>query len=227
MKIVLTGATGFVGSEVLAQSLADPSIDRVVVLVRRPLGATHPKVKEIILADFLDYSTVTESLKADACIWCLGVSQFEVSEEDYIKVTVDYVMAAARAMLAINPNIRFCFLSGRAADHDERSRTLYGRIKGRAERQLSQLSPTVFHFRPAFLRPSHPGQKRPLVARLFVPIASVADRFTDSFSVDVATLARCLIGVARSGAVRQIFDNSAIRHYQTQSAAHGRKARSI
>src|SRR6266478_3710777 len=148
MQIILTGATGFVGSEVLKQALADPSIELVTVIVRRSVGVTNPKLKEIILKDFLDYSKVAESLKADACIWCLGISQTEVSKEEYIKITFDYTLTAARAMLAVNPNLRFCFLSGRAADQDEKSISLYGKVKGRTEKELSKLSPNVFNFRP-------------------------------------------------------------------------------
>src|ERR1700759_2537834 len=143
MKIILTGATGFVGDEVLRQALDDPSIDQVVVLTRRPVGVSNPKLNEIVLDDFLDYSGLGDQLKADACIWCLGVSQTAVSKDEYIKITLDYTIAAARAMLAANPQIRFCFVSGRGADWDEKSMTLYGKIKGRTEKELSKLSPNV------------------------------------------------------------------------------------
>jgi len=68
MKIVLTGATGFVGSEVLRQALDDSSIDQITVLTRRPVGMSHPRLNEIVLKDFLDYSGVADHLKVDACI---------------------------------------------------------------------------------------------------------------------------------------------------------------
>jgi uncharacterized protein YbjT (DUF2867 family) len=213
MKIILTGATGFVGGEVLKQALADPFIKQVTVLARRPAGIQHPKLKEILLEDFLDYAKVQAELDADACIWCLGVSQTEVDKEAYIRITLDYTLAGARAMLAVNPGMRFCFLSGRGADQDEKTTVLFGKIKGRAEKELARLSSRVVSFRPAFIRPSHPGQKRPLVPRLFVPVAWVVDKFTDGFSVDVATLARCLLGVAGAGAGKAILDNAAIRRY--------------
>ena len=35
MKVILTGATGFVGGEALAQLLADAKVDQVTCLVRR------------------------------------------------------------------------------------------------------------------------------------------------------------------------------------------------
>ncbi|MBW7460053.1 NAD-dependent epimerase/dehydratase family protein [Paenibacillus sepulcri] len=148
----MTGATGFVGGEVLKQALEDSSITGIMTLTRRPLGVTHPKLEDVILQDFLDYSRIKASLKADACIWCLGVSQTAVSREEYIKITFDYAVMAARAMFSENPHMRFCFLSGSRADQEEKSRVLYGRIKGRTERELGGLSPNVYHFRPAFIR---------------------------------------------------------------------------
>ena len=213
MKILLTGATGFAGGEVLRQLLIDPAVDQVTLLLRRPSGFSHAKLKEIVLADFLDYSQVAASLDADACIWCLGVSQTAVDEATYIAITHGYALAAARAMLAANPHMRICFLSGRGADQREKSRSLFGRIKGRTERELGELSANVFHFRPAFIRRAHAGQKRPLVPLLFEPIAWVVNRFTDGFSVSVATLAQCLIDVAKRGAGQKILSNREILHH--------------
>lgn len=211
MKLILTGATGFVGGEVLRQALADPSIEAVTVLTRRPLALSHPKLVSIAMPDFLDYSGLQPgTLAADACIWCLGPSQTAVSRDDYVRMTHDFTLAGARAMLAANPNLRFCFLSGSGADPDERSRLLFGRIKGRTEKALAGLSPRVVSFRPAFIR-ARPGQTRPLVVRLFVPVANVVDRFTDGFSVDVDQLAKCLIGVAKHGTAEPVLDNAAIR----------------
>ena len=73
-KIILTGATGFIGSEVLKQCLAHPSVTSVVALSRRPLPepiAKHPKLEVIIHEDFSSYSsTLLKNLAgATACIW--------------------------------------------------------------------------------------------------------------------------------------------------------------
>jgi len=73
MKIILTGSTGFAGSEVLAQCIASTSITSIIVLSRRPLkdSQKHDKVNNIIMADFKAYSpeVIKEISDADACIW--------------------------------------------------------------------------------------------------------------------------------------------------------------
>lgn len=213
MRIILTGATGFVGAEVLAQALEAPFVSQVTVLGRRVTGISLSKLEDIVLDDFTEYTPLQGRLKADACIWCLGVSQAAVSKDRYVEITFDYALAAARAMLADNAQLRFCFLSGSQADQNERSAVLYGRIKGRTERELSKLSPNIFAFRPAFIKPSHRSAKRPLVARLAAPVAAIADRFTDGFSVDCEQLARCLLDVAQNGADQHILDNRTIRSW--------------
>lgn len=214
MKILLTGATGFLGQEVLKQLLEDPEITGVTVLIRRTSGVTHQKMKEIVLNDFLNYDAVMEDIPADACIWCLGVSQLAVSKEEYIKITLDYAVYAAQTMIKANPDIRFCFVSGVSADQEEKSASLQGRIKGRTEKHLSPLSDHVFLFRSAFIKPAAGGPKRPFVQTLAGYITNVLDLFSDAFSIDVVTLAKCLICVAKTGADQRLLDNHSIRQYK-------------
>ena len=74
-KIILTGATGLIGSEVLQQCLAHPSITSVVVLSRRSLPeplSKRSKLKVIIHQDFstsYPLALLEEVVDADACIW--------------------------------------------------------------------------------------------------------------------------------------------------------------
>ena len=212
MNIILTGATGFAGGEVLRQALDDPGIDQVLVLTRRPVGVTHPKLKEAVLETFVDYSGV-ELNGHDACIWCLGISQTKVSEADYIHITCDYAVAAARAMTDANPELRFCFLSGRGADQTEDATALFGRIKGRTERLLSEVSRNTFSFRPGYIRPTEVTGPRKDVARFFAPLGHVISIFSEDFGVDCDQLAKCMLDVAKNGADEHLFTNAMIRSW--------------
>jgi dTDP-4-dehydrorhamnose reductase len=214
MKIILTGATGILGHAVLKQVLGDEIVTEVVSLVRRPTGVINPKLKEFVLQDFLDYSKIANDMKADACVWCLGVPQSAVTKDEYIKITYDYAIYAAKQMLAANPQLRFCFVSGATANQEEKGISLQGRIKGRTEKDLNLLGNSIYLFRPAFIKPANSGYKRPVIPTIAGYITRILDLFSDAFSINVATLAGCLIGVAKHGSENKLMNNIAIRHYQ-------------
>jgi uncharacterized protein YbjT (DUF2867 family) len=74
MKVIVTGATGFVGREVVARCIVHHRITNVIVLARRAIDDTlskDPKVQVIVHEDFSTYpSSLMEQLKgAEACIW--------------------------------------------------------------------------------------------------------------------------------------------------------------
>jgi putative NADH-flavin reductase len=75
MKVILFGASGMVGQGVLRECLLDPEVERVLAVVRSPMGQHHEKLHEIVHADFYDFSAIEEELYGyDACLFCLGVS---------------------------------------------------------------------------------------------------------------------------------------------------------
>lgn len=79
MKLVIAGASGFVATEIIRQSLSIPTITSVISLSRRPIstlsnlghGADASKLHSVLVDD---YGTFTEDVRkeiasADACIW--------------------------------------------------------------------------------------------------------------------------------------------------------------
>ncbi|KAL2836900.1 hypothetical protein BJX68DRAFT_27466 [Aspergillus pseudodeflectus] len=103
MKIIIAGATGYIGQELLTQSLAHPSITSVVALSRRDLNITHNKLRVVHMqdADFLSYSDpkITDELKgASACLWAIGIRPSQARDEvSARRVCVEFTAAAARA----------------------------------------------------------------------------------------------------------------------------------
>ena len=74
MKVLITGASGSIGGECLAQCLARPEITTVVAFVRRDLPEavlSHPKLKCVIMKDFAQWPKETLEEHADAAgmIW--------------------------------------------------------------------------------------------------------------------------------------------------------------
>lgn len=213
MKIIITGATGTAGSEVLRQALADRDIAKILVLARRQPDITDPKLTVALLDDFLDYSSIAPQLAGyDACLWCLGVSQNDVSKQEYEKITHDYAVAAARTMGGINENFRFCFLSGGGADSAEKSFILFARIKGKTENALTRLGhPKTWHFRPGYIHPTGASPRKKL-ERWIEPLTPLFYRFLPSRIISTVELAKAMLFVAKHGTPRTIFENSDIRN---------------
>lgn len=80
MKLIVTGATGFIGSEVVRLALRNPRINSVIALARKavsfPTSIGHDveksKLQSVILEDWSGAypDDVKRSLQsADACIW--------------------------------------------------------------------------------------------------------------------------------------------------------------
>jgi uncharacterized protein YbjT (DUF2867 family) len=74
VKVILTGATGFVGQAVTRYCLSRPDITSIVVISRRPLPKTlieNEKISVIIHENFMSYpDVVLKALEgAVACLW--------------------------------------------------------------------------------------------------------------------------------------------------------------
>lgn len=85
MHIILTGATGLVGTTALTVMLKDPGVHKITILSRQPVPQAegHKKVEVIIQEDLAVYSDETlEKLKgAHGCIWAVGPPLISVSRE--------------------------------------------------------------------------------------------------------------------------------------------------
>ena len=68
MKVLILGATGMVGSELLHYCLNQKQFTEVLTLGRNKSQVKHSKHKNILHKNFLDFSTVKEELKKiDIC----------------------------------------------------------------------------------------------------------------------------------------------------------------
>ena len=51
-NIIITGATGMVGSLLLQECISSSEIGNITSLVRKKTNKRHPKLKEILIDDF-------------------------------------------------------------------------------------------------------------------------------------------------------------------------------
>lgn len=91
MHLILTGATGLVGSAALQHMLSLDAVTKVSILSRRPVAMAegHAKVNTIIHKDFSAYpASVLEQLKgAEGCVWAQGISITDVDSTEYVPST--------------------------------------------------------------------------------------------------------------------------------------------
>ncbi|HEV7783585.1 MAG TPA: NAD-dependent epimerase/dehydratase family protein [Chitinophagaceae bacterium] len=155
-RIILTGATGMVGEGVLHECLQHGGVEEVLVINRKPCGIRHPKLKEIIHPDFYDLTPIENQLTGyNACFFCAGVSSVGKREPEFYRLTHTMTMAVARTLVKHNPQMIFCYISGRGTDSTEHGKTMWARVKGLTENDLMKLPfKHVYNFRPGILSPT-------------------------------------------------------------------------
>jgi uncharacterized protein YbjT (DUF2867 family) len=224
MKLIITGVTGVTGSETVRQALIDPKIAQVTAISRRPIPVQHNKLRVIILKDFLDYSGILNELKDhDACLWCLGVSQNQVrSDEEYHTITYDYTIAAAHALLSVNLNINFGFVSGMGADSTEQSKTLFARVKGKTENALLKLPlKKLYLFRPGGIQPIQKKENPMWYEYIFNPILFPMMRLVvPNMMITSVELAKVMIHILFNGAPKTVLENKDMRNIIHQFNIH-------
>lgn len=157
---LLLGATGLVGGECLSLLLEEPRYATVFAPSRRPLGA-HPK----LVGQSVDFETppvLPAELAGGDVFCCLGTTIAKAgSPASFRRVDYDYVLALARR--ASERGMRqFVLVSSLGAD--PRSKLLYPRVKGEAERDIAALPFESVHLlRPSLLLGKR-GESRPAEA---------------------------------------------------------------
>ena len=159
IKAIITGATGMVGEAVLLECLINSDVEQVLVINRKPGGVSHPKLREIIHADFFNLASVEQQLTGyDACFFCLGVSSVGMDAAQYKRVTYDLTLSVGQVLAKADPEMTFCYVTGKGTDSSEQGRIAWARVKGATENALMRLFKRAYMFRPAMMKAS-PGQK--------------------------------------------------------------------
>ena len=163
IRAIVTGATGMVGEGIVHECLQHPDVEQVLIINRRPSGITHPKLKEILHADFFDLSAIANELTGyNACYFGLGVSSVGMKEPEYTKMTYDLTLSVANNLSRLNPEMTFCYVSGAGTDSTEKGKSMWARVKGKTENDLLKLPfRQAYMFRPGYMHPT-PGLKNTL-----------------------------------------------------------------
>ena len=221
MKILLFGATGMVGQGVLRECLLDPDVQLVQTLGRSATGVQQPKLREIVHADLLHYSSIEADLSGfDACFFCLGVSSAGMKEEAYERLTYGMTLAAAETLSRLNPQMTFVYVSGSGTDSSEQGRTMWARIKGKTENALLRLPfKAAYMFRPGFIEPLYGARSRTTAYRVIYtlakPLLPLLRWAMPNAILTTEQIGRAMLIVARRGAPKHILEIKDIRSLVT------------
>ncbi|KAL1892776.1 hypothetical protein Sste5346_006859 [Sporothrix stenoceras] len=161
MKLIIAGATGYVATELIRQSLRRPDITSVVALARKttpipndvtPGSSEAAKFTSVVVKDYEGPYDADESVKtalagADACIWTVAITPSKSSAfpfEEVRRVCQTSTLAGLRALHASRgaktSPFRFVYMSGIAAERDQTKKPPfkpeYSLMRGETENQI-------------------------------------------------------------------------------------------
>ncbi|SPO07758.1 uncharacterized protein DNG_10453 [Cephalotrichum gorgonifer] len=156
MKLIISGATGFLGTELVRQSLRMPAVTSVIALGRRPVtlpdGAEGAlKLKNVVVEEFGAYADdVRKQFEgANACIWTIAITPTKAKTvtPDYVKlVSQTYAVGFLKVLSECSPAkpFRYLYVSGAAAERDQTKKPMimpeYVLMRGEAENLLLRIA---------------------------------------------------------------------------------------
>jgi uncharacterized protein YbjT (DUF2867 family) len=230
MKVIIFGATGMVGRGVLRECLRDPEVEKILLIGRTEVGVKHDKLRELVRQNLFDFSSVEPQLVGwDACFFCLGITSVGMTEEAYTRITRDIALAAGQTLAKLNPGMTFVFVSGAGSDSSEKSKTMWARVKGKAENAVLALPfKAAYVFRPAVIEPMHGVVSKtksyrigyaimrpvfPLLRLLFPKLVTTTER-----------VGLAMLEVVRHGAPQRVLENQDINAAWARGASPTAKA---
>ncbi|TMU56563.1 epimerase [Flagellimonas algicola] len=196
-KVIITGTTGMVGKGVLLECLEDVRISEVLVINRSPLGIEHPKLKEILLKDFMELESVKDQLEGyHACFYCMGVSVLGLNEETYGHITFTMTKKFADVLFELNSDMVFNYVSGSGTDSSEKGRSMWARVKGKTENYiLNKGFKDAYAFRPGGIIPEKGIKSRTgwynafyVITRPFFPLMKKSKNITTTTKIGQAMI---------------------------------------
>ena len=148
-NVLLIGASGLIGSELVQLLLRDDKIKSVKVFARKTLAIKDQKLIEI-LVDFDCLEDFKHEFQGDALFCCIGTTRKKTPDLAAYKA-IDYGIVLSAANLARSnqvPQVHLVSAIGAAVS----SKIFYNRLKGEIEKDVLQLDfASTFIYQPAML----------------------------------------------------------------------------
>lgn len=160
MKIILTGATGYVGEGVMLELLRTPQVETVLSVGRHSVSINRyvsltaeekAKLEEYLVPDMMALEAGDPHFVGyDAVYFIAGISSIGASEEVYRRISYD-IPAHFADILPDKGKMTYIYLSG--AGTDPNGKQWWMPIKGATENYITTLGfKHAFAYRPALMR---------------------------------------------------------------------------
>jgi uncharacterized protein YbjT (DUF2867 family) len=219
-RICLVGATGLVGSRLMAQAVGLPDV-RIVGVARRETTLPAGARMEMLLADPANWADAIAASNAKVLVCALGTTFRGAGRDEaaFRAVDRDLVVSCARAAKAAGIGHMIVVSSIGAS---RASRSLYLRTKGEMEDALHKLGlKRLDILRPGLLRGAR-RERRPAekLAMRFSPVTDLLlhGRLRRFRSIQADTVARAILALAREKAGGRFVHEYDALHYAVRRA---------
>lgn len=211
-NVLIVGATGLVGSELLQQCCYDVTTKNVYILSRRNLEFSNPKII-VHQFDFEDFDSLSELLsKIDVIYCCIGTTMKKAGSKEAFR-KVDFEIPIGIAKIAIKCGVkRFIAISSIGADAN--SSNFYLKTKGDMEEEILKMSfMKVGLLRPSFLTGARNevrmGERIALFFMLIFQFLFVG-RLAKYKPIEASVVAKAVIKIAASASNTKVYESNEI-----------------
>lgn len=165
-KVIVVGASGLIGSNLVSELIRSVDILEITLLVRKPMGISNPKVTELVI-NFDEIHKYASKIVGDVIFCCIGTTKNKTPDASaYRKIDLEYPLSLAKIGIE-NGIAQFHVVSSLGANSE--SKNAYLKLKGELENELKKLNIQSLHiYQPSFLEGKR-QENRPLEI-LIMPI---------------------------------------------------------
>ncbi len=151
MKIILTGATGYVGEGTLLELLRADGVDKVLSVSRKPIGIKHEKLEEYLVPDFMQLQEGDTHFEGyDAVFFIAGITSVGTPKDAYILISQKIPLHFADIM-PHKEQMTFIYLSG--AGTTPKGKQFWQQVKSTTEAEIQTKGfKRAFGLRPAIMK---------------------------------------------------------------------------
>ncbi|MGF7078693.1 NAD(P)H-binding protein [Mucilaginibacter sp. UYCu711] len=172
-KAIIIGASGLIGSKLLAILCTQPDYSEILVIARKKTRTSNTKITQLII-DFEYLDHYTNLITGDVVFCCMGTTKSQTPNlKEYRKIDHDYPVRLAEIALK-NGIDEYHFISAIGANSE--SSNFYTKMKGNTEEDLKKIGLKSLHIYEPSVLIGYRKKSRPL-ERIAVLVMKIINPF--------------------------------------------------